>query len=235
MGQELGPVYLRIYRALKTELQQGDKKTGDELPSENALAAQYSTTRMTVRKSLQLLEREGLIHAWPGKGYYVSQPSHDMFRLEFREDAAQGAASFKSIDVIRAPEDIRDIFSLRPGSRVIEICRLISEDSGRVAYDMKYLPYIKGNPLIEQEINFFVPFPDIVSRMVPTFFFYTRMEIEAALPPEQVAFRLGCVPADPVLVISRYFMDQKDACIGYGRRYLRKDHEKLVAYSGYRE
>lgn len=235
MGQELGPVYLQIYRALKNELQRGDKKPGDDLPSENALAAQFSTTRMTVRKSLQMLEQEGLIHAWPGKGYYVSQPAHDVFRLEFREESAQGTAAFKSIDVVRAAEDIREVFSLRPGSRVIEICRLISEDSARVAYDIKYLPYVKGNPMIEQEINYFVPFPDIVSRIVPTFFFYTRMEIEAALPPEKVARRLGCAPTDPVLVITRYFMDQNEACIGYGRRYLRKDHEKLVAFSGYRD
>ena len=59
MSIQKGPVYQEIYHDLKRLLQGGSKKPGDDLPSENMLAAQYQTTRTTVRKSLQLLEKEG--------------------------------------------------------------------------------------------------------------------------------------------------------------------------------
>ena len=104
-----------------------------------------------------------------------------------------------------------------------------------VAYDIKYLPYTKGLPMIEQEISYFVPFPDIVSRMVPTFLFYTELEVTAILAPKEVAPILGCAETEPVLLLRRRFMDQDRHCIGYGERYQRQGVEsgKLTAHSGY--
>ncbi len=237
MRQQTGPVYLEIYRNLKQELRTGEKKPGDELPSENTLAAQYSTTRTTVRKSLQLLEKEGLIHSWAGKGYFVSEPAHNRFSLDFPEDENQRPDAYKRIRVIKADSELQRIFNILPGSRVIEICRNIEDNGQCTAYDVKYLPYTRGKPMIEQEINYFVPFPDIVSLLVPTFLFYTRLELSAQFPPADAASVLGCSVDEPVLVLCRYFMDQNDRCIGYGRRY-QSQHGgkgKLLAFSGYPE
>ena len=90
--------------------------------------------------------------------------------------------------------------------------------------------------MIEQELSYFVPFPDIVSRMVPTFLFYTELEISAVLPPKEVAQILGCSDTEPVLLLRRRFMDQDRCCIGYGERYQLQGATfgKLTASSGYR-
>ena len=58
------------------------------------------------------------------------------------------------------------------GSRVIKICRGEDTDGRRTALDFKYLPYAKGKPMLEQELNYFVPFPDIVAQIVPPFLFF---------------------------------------------------------------
>ena len=116
-----------------------------------------------------------------------------------------------------------------------KICRSIDEGERCVAYDVKYLPYTKGQPMIEQEINYFVPFPDIVSRMVPTFLFYTELEITAVLAPKEVAPILGCSETEPLLLLRRRFMDQDRLCIGYGERYQRQGAQSgtITARSGY--
>ena len=235
MSIQRGPVYQEIYNDLKCLLQKGSKKPGDYLPSENMLAAQYQTTRTTVRKSLQLLEKEGLIRSWAGKGYYVSQPTHNAFTLDFPEDEQLGDGSYKRIAVVKADAALRRVFSFEEERRVIKICRSIDVDGRCVAYDVKFLPYTKGQPMIEQELNYFVPFPDIVSRMVPTFLFYTELEITAVLAPKEVAPILNCAENEPLLLLRRRFMDQNRHCIGYGERYQRQGAEsgKITAHSGY--
>ena len=140
MSIQKGPVYQEIYHDLKRLLQGGSKKPGDDLPSENMLAAQYQTTRTTVRKSLQLLEKEGLIHSWAGKGYFVSQPTHNAFTLDFPEDEQLHSGSYKRISVVKADTALLRVFALEAGKRVIKICRSIDEGERCVAYDVKYLP-----------------------------------------------------------------------------------------------
>ena len=50
----------------------GEFNPGDLLPSENVLSTQYHTSRETVRKSLNILEKEGFIYSRAGKGSYIS-------------------------------------------------------------------------------------------------------------------------------------------------------------------
>lgn len=230
-----GPVYLSIYSDLKQMLQDGRKRPGDDLPSENTLAAQYRTTRTTVRKSLQLLEKEGLIYSWAGKGYFVSKPAHNAFSLDFPEDEQLGDSRYRRISVIKSDSQLQQILHLEPGKRVIKICRSIDQGDLCVACDIKYLPYEKGTPLLEQELNYFVPFPDIVAQIVPTFLFYTELEISAVSAPQDIAQVLGCAPGDPLLLLQRRFMNQEHRCIGYGARYQRQcfGHGSLTAHSGY--
>jgi GntR family transcriptional regulator len=54
-----------------------DKKyrPGDQLPSENQLAAQHGASRPTIRRALQDLRLKGLIETRQGKGAFVRMPS----------------------------------------------------------------------------------------------------------------------------------------------------------------
>lgn len=65
------PLYQNIQNALKLQIQRGDYRTGDYLPSENNLCAQYNITRTTARKALDNLVKEGFIERRHGKGSLV--------------------------------------------------------------------------------------------------------------------------------------------------------------------
>ena len=60
--------YKEIYNFLKGQIQQGNYKTGEFLPSENDLCSRFLITRTTARKALDELSRENFIERLHGKG-----------------------------------------------------------------------------------------------------------------------------------------------------------------------
>lgn len=61
----------RVYFVLKERIAAGDLLPGARLASEPELAQRYGVSRVTVRKALDNLAREGLIRRQPGAGTFV--------------------------------------------------------------------------------------------------------------------------------------------------------------------
>lgn len=67
-------LYRQIADALRDSIYGGELPGGSKLPSENALADRFMTTRVTVRKAIALLRSEGLVTSSQGKGVFVCDP-----------------------------------------------------------------------------------------------------------------------------------------------------------------
>ena len=65
-------LYKSIYKELKKKIIDGVYKIDDCLPSEEVLTKQYFTSRITIKKAMELLVNEGYIVRHPGRGTYVS-------------------------------------------------------------------------------------------------------------------------------------------------------------------
>jgi GntR family transcriptional regulator, transcriptional repressor for pyruvate dehydrogenase complex len=61
----------RISSDLRKQLTGGAFQAGDRLPSENALARQYSVSRTVVREAIAILRADGLVQARKGAGVFV--------------------------------------------------------------------------------------------------------------------------------------------------------------------
>ncbi|WP_448624453.1 GntR family transcriptional regulator [Geodermatophilus sp. URMC 64] len=74
-GSEGGhlPLYRRVRQVLAERIATGEYRAGDKLPSEPVLAAELGVHRLTVRRALEELAREGLLHARQGAGTFVTQ------------------------------------------------------------------------------------------------------------------------------------------------------------------
>lgn len=68
----LQPLHLQFESILREKIRNKHWVIGEKIPSENALAAQYGLSRMTIRSVLNRLATEGLLHKVPGKGTYVA-------------------------------------------------------------------------------------------------------------------------------------------------------------------
>lgn len=66
-----GLIYPQLADRLRAQIAAGDYPAGSLLPSESTLVQQFHVARTTVRRSLAVLEDEGLIFTLPGKGRVV--------------------------------------------------------------------------------------------------------------------------------------------------------------------
>ena len=89
------PLYRQIHGSICTQIESGQLKIGDKLPSERTLAKTFSVSLMTARHALSELEREGKIERRHAVGSFVRAPQIQFNKLE---GLAQQLAS-KGIDV----------------------------------------------------------------------------------------------------------------------------------------
>ena len=66
-------LYTEIYEQLRAQIERGELLPEDRLPSEEALAEAHSVSRITVKKALERLKEDGLIHRVQGRGTFVSR------------------------------------------------------------------------------------------------------------------------------------------------------------------
>ena len=65
------PPYLRIAHDLRSRIEHGELRPGEQVPSVTQLAETYSVSRGTARRALDLLKEWGLTEAHPGWGTFV--------------------------------------------------------------------------------------------------------------------------------------------------------------------
>ena len=228
------PLYHRIAEDMIERIKGGELKPGDMLPSESQLSAEYSTSKMTVRQGLSLLVRAGYLRSVPGKGNYVEHPRYDLLTMHFDEmdivgDYPQGVKLLEA--TIVAPDPlVQDKLGLTEKDKVIVLKRLLYRETQLAAYDIKYMPYIKGKPLIEKEIQY-IPFARMVAKHGELFSVKNEVTILAAAADQEVAPMLETSPGSPLLVIEQKLLSAERKPIGWGRTYCLSDCMQLHAVS----
>ena len=226
------PIYEVIFSDLCSQIIDGKLVSGEILPSENELCLQYETSRETVRKGLKRLEQEKLIYSQPRRGYFVGTPHRDVINLSLPENVENAVSRFKDIKIIEPGLDVQEALEIPADHRVIAI---YSEDySGTffLGIRIKYVPYDKGYPSIEDEINFAV-FPDAADAKRSSFSYYTQLRIQAVTAPEEILHLLKCKKDEPLMLISGIDISQTGSRIGYTKRYLISSHGVLRGTSGF--
>jgi GntR family transcriptional regulator len=64
-------VYVQMALDIARQIDRGEIKPGDPVPSITEMSRRYGHARMTCSKALQLLESAGFLMRVPGKSYYV--------------------------------------------------------------------------------------------------------------------------------------------------------------------
>lgn len=69
--KSLKPRYEQMYLMLRNKIQVGDYSVGDRIPSEKELMEEFSVSRITSKKALDMLVQDGYIMRQPGRGSFV--------------------------------------------------------------------------------------------------------------------------------------------------------------------
>ena len=135
------------YERIKNYLIQGivSRQFYDILPSENQLADKFKVSRMTARRALNELGREGTVQRIPGKGTFVCRSGHftrGFFRIRpFKKWAEDLDATVRTkvleSRIIDTPEKISKIMHYE--DQVIFVRILNYLDDSPVRYAVRYL------------------------------------------------------------------------------------------------
>ncbi len=67
------PLYKQLEEMLREEINTGKQPQGSRFPTENELSETYQVSRVTVRKALDELSKQGYLTRKPGKGTFVTE------------------------------------------------------------------------------------------------------------------------------------------------------------------
>ena len=72
------PLYQQVKDDIRAAIESGKYKTNEKIPPEPELRAEYSVSRITVRKALQILSEAGVIETRKGKGSFVAVDASEL-------------------------------------------------------------------------------------------------------------------------------------------------------------
>ena len=172
------------------------------------MSVEFATSRVTVRRALELLRDDGLVDSRQGLGWYVAaEPVRQpLARLETIEEqiAATGASNERRIlefGFVEPPSRVRQI--LGPG-RTLEVIRLNLADGEPFARVTVWCPEKLGASLSRDEVEA-SSFYDLLSISLGG----AEQTIGAAAASDDDAALLGVPPGSPVLVCERITRDRK--------------------------
>ena len=73
-GNVAVPLYQQVKEDIKAAIEQGKYKPKEKIPTEPELSAEYSVSRITVRRAVEELCSEGYLVKMQGRGTFVSSP-----------------------------------------------------------------------------------------------------------------------------------------------------------------
>lgn len=141
------PLYLQMMNDIIRQIKNQEYNEHDKLPSERVLCDKFSVSRITVRQTLQELEREGYVYKQHGKGTFVAPAVHKQhlikmysFTEEMNKQNKKPSTQILSFQLITVDSYIANKMGIKPCDEVFEIIRLRFADEEALMYEKSYLP-----------------------------------------------------------------------------------------------
>ncbi len=149
--------YQRIRQQLISEIATGAFIEGEAFPSENIVAERFSVSRMTARRALGELEREGYLTRIPGKGNILKKPSFSrgFFTVKPFEVYAEEQNAKASTQLLKAEVQNLDVAGQEKlqVNKAVFVHRLRSLDDDIVLEEQRYLRYDLCSSLLQEDLT----------------------------------------------------------------------------------
>lgn len=202
------PIYYQIEEQLKKQIENGELKPNDSLPSEREFAERFEISRMTVRQAINNLVNDGYLYRQKGRGTFVSEKKLEQQLVgltSFTEDMkARGmvpSSKLLSFEIIAASEKIAEQLHISLHTPVYEIKRIRLADDVPMALESVYVSANLVKGLTESIVN------DSLYRYIEEELSLkigeANQTLESILASETEVKHLGINSYSPVLLIQR--------------------------------
>ena len=140
------PLYELIQQNIHELILRSQLKTGDPIPSEADLVEYYGVSRMTLRRALENLARQGWIIRRQGIGTFAHKPnitriapSKLSFTEQMRAIGREPSSRLIGIKVTKARLEVAGYLNIREGEPAVEITRVRLADREPILLEITYL------------------------------------------------------------------------------------------------
>lgn len=151
------PKHRQIADELRGMINRGELSPGDQLPSEAELGARYKASRTTIRTALATLAHEGLIESEAGRGSFVRERKHFIYRPQeefqpgpaspemdyfMRTRTAEGRNPSQTIDaaIVKPPPEVAERLKMTTDELAVVRRRVRSLDGSPYYINDSYFP-----------------------------------------------------------------------------------------------
>ena len=136
------PRYAQIKTYIRNQVESGQWKVGERIPSENQLSLDFEVSRMTARRAVQELADENLLLRAPGLGTFVAEPQIAAavleitdFTQQFSHSNPQYSNRILSLQETVAERDVAAVLGINQGDRVFHTIVVHYRDSAAVQWE----------------------------------------------------------------------------------------------------
>ncbi|MGE5588767.1 MAG: GntR family transcriptional regulator [Clostridia bacterium] len=141
------PLYVQVYNAMRDNITSHKWLPRERLPSEAELVEQFNVSRITVRRAVDELVRDGLVIRQKGLGAFIAPPRHSSsvtmltsLTEDLIEKGFHPGTEILDFSVVPATEDLARRLILSPGEKVFRVERRRFADDKVVALNLSYIP-----------------------------------------------------------------------------------------------
>jgi len=222
-------LYFQTKEHLKKYIEDNGLKAGDCLPPEKDLTARYGVSRITMRRAMEELEREGFIYRLHGKGTYVSSQRINVqlsYLSSFTEDMLErGYSTFSKILELKVipPDDVvKKALHLENGKNIILLERIRYADNQPIALEKCYIPQEPFANIIHQNLEN-QSLNKLMQTMYNIRFSYAKQWIGTKIASKEVKKIFGITTPIALLAMKRNVYDVNDIPVQYTISYYRGD------------
>jgi GntR family transcriptional regulator len=231
------PYYAQLKQILVKQIEQGELKPGDLLPTEAQLCDRYGVSRTVVRQALGEMVGEGRLYRLRGKGTYVTgQRLSERFlrtTLGFFDDLTAAGKTVENkvlkCELIDVYDDLAKKLELPSSERVVEIDRLRYVNGELIARMQSYLPQDLVPRLMDRLERY-----DLTTNSLSQFLEASGIRVhsghrsvQAIQAPEELARSLEIEVGAPLLYMESIECDATSRPIEHSRAWHRGDRAKL--------
>jgi len=139
------PLHHQVYLDLRSAIEAGEWKPGEQIPPERELAERYGCSLITVRRALSELVREGRIERTRGRGTFVLHPR---VQLDFG-----GSQSFTSEMQSHGLDAETKVVAARPEEAGEAVANALELETGAPTLYVERLRLAGGEPMLLEQVH----------------------------------------------------------------------------------
>ena len=231
-SQPILPLYQKLAEDLKSQIEDGSLKENEKLPSELELSQEYSVSRITLRKAMEILAEEGYIIKHQGLGTFVAPRKlnriDDGRRMGFTEVCANegktASAEILGVEWLTAKGELGRNLRVEEGEKVFKLSRIRGCDGIPVMIEVLYFSsrfsYLLQEDLTKSVYAVLREHGDIPSHSVRT--------VEVGYAGAREEEYLGMKQGEVLLLLNEKALDESGEVIHSGIQIINPQRYKLT-------